>query len=420
MTIALVDCNAFFCSCERVFEPKLRGVPVVVLSNNDGCAIARTTEAKALGIGMGDPYFKFRALAEKHNVAVYSSNFSLYTDMSRRVMKLLRQFSPRVEVYSVDEAFIDLSGIPNPLEYARLIKREVEKQTKIAISIGVAKTKVLSKIACRVGKKDPATGGVVCLLEPDVVDLALKKVPVDKIWGIARGRSLKLKLLGLKTAYDFKQYKNEKKIQKELTKIGRGIHGELNGIINFPLVLSPEKKKEVMSSRSFPHPVYDLPTLRESIAGHASSVAEELRSQHSVCTEVLVYIRSNPFKEGSVQYGRSVVKKFLTPTSNTFKIIKMAFECLDEIYKPGIEYKKAGVRVMTLQDKTEHKLNLFEASDTRLEDELMKTMDKINHREGPRTLQSLACGTKEFSWQMSRKRLSPRYTTSWNALPKCY
>ena len=415
--IALVDCNSFFCGCERVFEPTIRNHPVIVLSNNDGCAIARTPEAKALGIKMGDPYFKIRDLCKQHDVRIFSSNFSLYTDMSRRVMTLLKEFSSKVEVYSVDEAFIDLTNIPNQVEYAKRIKAIVEAQTKIPVSIGIAKTKVLAKIACTIAKKFPTKKGVF-QIEQNNADEWLKKIPSDKIWGIAKGRALRLRLLGIKTAYDLKVYKNTKVIQKELTKLGRMIQDELNDITCFHLEVSTPKKKEIMSSRTFSSSVYDLQTLKESIASHASSVAQDLRSQSSVCSEVLVYIRSNPFKE-TTQYGRSEVLSFLTPTSDTFKIIKKSFECLESIWKPGIEYKKAGVRLIKLQDKEEHKLSLFSPPDSFQDDKLMQTMDKINYLEGSRTIESLACGTKGFAWEMSRSHLSPRYTTSWNDLPKC-
>jgi DNA polymerase V len=419
MTIALVDCDAFYCNCERVFKPELRNVPVIVLSNNDGCAVSRTREAKALGIEMGAPFFKIRDFCKKNGIAVFSSNFSLYTNLSSRVMNTLRRLAPVVEVYSVDEAFLDLSGIPNPHKYARMIKEVIERETKIPISIGVASTKVLCKAACFLAKRDLSHKGVVSLLEKEQQDFVLETMPIDKLWGIARGRSLSLKMLGVKTAKDFRDYSNIHLIQKVLTKVGRQIQDELRGISCIPLTTESEKKKEIMSSRSFGMSIFDYKSLAESVASHAFEVAEELRKQKSVCKEVSVYVRSNPYKENIEQYGASVVGKFLTPTSNSFKIIEKALECLDDIYRPGIEYKKAGVRIMKLQDDHEYTLNMFEAHDSYKEDALMKAMDLINFREGPRTVKSLACGTNEFAWLMNRNHCSPRYTTSWHQIPRC-
>ena len=419
MTIALVDCDAFYCNCERVFKPELRNVPVIVLSNNDGCAVSRTREAKALGIEMGAPFFKIRDFCKKNDIAVFSSNFSLYTNLSSRVMNTLRRLAPVVEVYSVDEAFLDLSGIPNPHKYARMIKEVIERETKIPISIGVAPTKVLCKAACFLAKRDLSHKGVVSLLEKEQQDFVLETMPIDKLWGIARGRSLSLKMLGLKTAKDFRDYSNIHLIQKVLTKVGRQIQDELRGISCIPLTTESEKKKEIMSSRSFGMSIFDYKSLAESVASHAFEVAEELRRQKSVCKEVSVYIRSNPYKENIEQYGASVVGRFLTPTSNSFKIIEKALECLDDIYRPGIEYKKAGVRIMKLQDDYEYTLNMFETHDSDKENALMKAMDLINLREGPRTVKSLACGTNEFAWFMNRNHCSPRYTTSWHQIPRC-
>lgn len=418
-TLALVDCDSFYCNCERVFRPELRNVPVIVLSNNDGCAISRTREAKALGIEMGAPFFKIREFCKKNGVAVFSSNFSLYTNLSSRVMSTLRKLAPTVEVYSVDEAFLDLTGIPDPVAYARMIKEVVERETKIPISIGVGPTKGLCKAACFLAKRDLSYKGVVSLIEKERQDFVLSKMPIEKLWGVGRGRSLSLKMIGVKTAKDFRDYRNTHLIQKILTKVGRQIQDELKGIICFPLTTESEKKKEIMSSRTFGASVYDYKTLAESVASHAFEVAEELRQQKSVCKEVLVYVRSNPHKEDIEQYGASAVGKFLTPTANSFKLIEKALECLDDIYRPGIEYKKAGVRIMKLQDDSEYTLNMFEAHDSLREEALMKAMDLINLREGPRTVKSLACGTNGFAWYMNRNHCSPRYTTSWHQIPKC-
>ena len=418
--IALVDCNSFYCNCERVFRPELRNTPIVVLSNNDGCAVSRTPGAKALGIAMGAPYFQIKDLCKKHGVEIFSSNFSLYTDLSRRVMTILKEHSPKVEVYSVDEAFLDFSGIPNPVEHARFVKEEIWRRTKIPVSIGLGPTKVLCKIACRVAKKNESTGGVFSVEDHSLRDRVLEKIQVGDIWGVAKGRALSLKLLGIKTAKQFRDYPNDKKIQKVLTKVGRQIQEELRGNSCFPLTLEPEKKKEIMSSRTFGRPVFDKRSLQESIASHASEVAEELRLQKSVCKEVQVYMRTNPFKEEIVQYGAANILRFETPSNNTFAIIKLALRALDEIWRPGLEYKKSGVRVMGLQDEHEFQMGLFEASSqSPRQKELMSVMDRINTREGKRTVFSLACGIDHHTWKMRRDHCSPRYTTSWNQIPTC-
>lgn len=427
--LALIDCNSFYCNCERIFRPELKDKPVVVLSNNDGCAVSRTPEAKALGIGMGAPYFQIKSLCDKHEVHIFSSNFSLYTDISRRVMNILKSFSPFVEVYSVDEAFIDLSGIDNPLAYAQKIKEEIARRAKIPVAIGIAPTKVLAKVACRIAKKDPQHKGVFGFQEARDFDPYLSQIKVSNLWGVAKGRSLSLKLHGIHHAKDFRDFSNHHLIQKILTKVGRQIQDELRGISCFPLTLEHEKKKEMMSSRTFGRGVFEKRALQESIASHASSVAAQLRLQNSLCYEVLVYVRTNPYKEGIIQYAASHVLRFQRPQNNTFALIKLALKALEKIWTPGLEYKKSGVRVRQLQDEHEYQLSLFEQENSHSEvskeakqykeEKLMKVMDHINHREGKRTLFSLACGTDHHTWKMRRDFNSPRYTTSWYELPSC-
>ena len=422
--IALVDCNAFYCNCERVFRPELRHKPVVVLSNNDGCAISRTPEAKALGITMGAPYFQIKDLCRSHDVHIFSSNFSLYTDLSRRVMSILSEYSPFVEVYSVDEAFIDLKGVKDPIEYIRKIREAIWKRAKIPVSIGLAPTKVLAKVACHMAKKQSQHEGVFGFTKADDFTPYLESMKIRDLWGIAKGRALTLKLQGIHNARSFRDFKNDLLIQRVLTKVGRQIQDELRGITCFPLTLESEKKKEIMSSRTFGYPVFEKRALQESLASHASEVAMQLRMQNSLCYEVMVYVRTNPYKEGIIQYGASKVLRFSTPQNNSFKLIKLALKALELIWKPGLEYKKSGVRVMRLQDEHEFQLGLFDAQEAPVpqqgkQKELMKTMDRINAREGKRTLFSLACGIGQHTWKMRREHCSPRYTTSWYELPSC-
>jgi DNA polymerase V len=416
---ALVDCDAFFCNCERLFREELRHRPVIVLSNNDGCAVSRTKEAKALGIEMGAPYFKIQRLCEQNKVAVFSSNFSLYTNISSRVMNSLKKLVPKLQVYSVDEAFLDLSGIADPFEYGKKIKQTVEMEVGVPISVGIASTKGLCKAACFWAKKNTSEGGVVSLLDKAKENLVLGQMPVEKIWGIGRKRGLKLRMARIATAKDFRDFKNDKLIQSLLTKVGREIQDELRGQVIYPIENGAEKKKEIMSSRTFGKGVYDKEVLAQSIATHASEVAEELRQQGSVCREVSIYIRTNPFKEQSAQYGKSCQARFDTPTNNTFKIIKAALKCLDEIYVWGFEYKQSGVSVGRLQDDNEYEIGLFQPCDTQEERAIMSVMDRVNFREGPRTMHSMACGVDNREWKMNREFKSPRYTTSWEELPEC-
>ncbi len=409
---ALVDCDAFFCNCERLFREDLRHRPVIVLSNNDGCAISRTREAKELGIEMGAPYFQIRELCQKNNVAVFSSNFSLYTNISARITTTLRRMVPQIEVYSVDEAFLDLTGLNNLEQFGRLIRKTIQEHIGMPVSVGIGPTKVLCKAACFLAKKDLSRGGVVSLETPEMQDQVLAAMPVEKIWGIAKGRGTKLWLAGIKTAKDFRDYKNDQHIQAILTKVGRQIQDELRGIVSFPLCERSEKKKEIMSSRTFGRAVFDKRALMESLATHASEVAQELRAQKSVCVGVSIYLRS--------EYdGHSAQWHFQTPTNNTFKIIKGALRCLEMIYIYGIEYQKSGVSVFSLQDENEHTLGLFETCDSARERTLMQTMDRINLREGNRILVSMSCGVDNREWRMKRQFKSPRYTTSWEELPKC-
>lgn len=415
---ALVDCDAFFCNCERLFREELRYTPVIVLSNNDGCAVSRTKEAKALGIEMGAPYFKIKELCEKKGVVVFSSNFSLYTNISSRVMKVLKTFTPSIEIYSIDEGFLDLSGIPDPKKYCQIIKETVEEYVGVPVSIGIGTTKGLCKAACFLAKKDESQKGVVSLLDPAFQDFVLNQMPVEKIWGVGKSRGSRLRLAGIKSAKEFRDYQNNRYIQEILTKVGRIIQDELRGIVCYPIREKKVKKKEIMSSRTFGNPVYNKHIIAESLATHASEVAEELRSQDSVCKAINIYIRSNPFKEDSPQYAKSALWKFETPTADTFKIINGALKCLDKIYIPGIEYRKSGVSVVELQDEDQYELNLFCAPDNDKERALMKILDKINKREGPRTIKSMACGVDTREWRMNRNHKSPRYTTSWDELPE--
>ncbi len=416
---ALVDCNSFYCSCERLFRPDLRNRPVGVLSNNDGCFVSRTNELKKLGVQMGEPYFKVKALCEKHKVAVFSANFSLYTNISDRVMNTLFDFTPNLEVYSVDEAFLDLSNLPyqDIVDYCRHIKEVVERNTGIPVGIGIGRTKVLAKLANRIAKKDERTGGVFSVLEKDNLEYALNKVEIGDVWGIGRQSTIKMKILGIHKAVDFRNYKNEPLIQKQFTKVGRMIQEELREISCFPLNDETPKKKEIVCSRTFGAPVFDLASLRESVACYASLACEKLRKQSSVCQEVEVYVRTNPFKEVP-QYVRVGSSLLESPTCDTRKIIRESWRILDEIFISGYEYKKALVKLGRIQDANEHQVSLFGNNDTEDDLELMRVMDKINAREGHETLKIAACGVNKEAWYMKQILKSQRFVSGWSELKK--
>ncbi len=419
MIYALVDCNSFFCSCERLFRPELNNRPVGVLSNNDGCFVSRTTELKDLGVKMGEPYFKVKALCEKHGVAVFSSNFALYTNISDRVMTVLAEFAPELEVYSVDEAFLNLTGIKKDLnEYGREIKERVFQYTGIPVSIGIAPTKTLAKLANGIGKKSKKAQGVVVLMEEHLQDIALQRTEIEDVWGIGRQNSTKLRTLGIKNAFEFKNYRNDSQIQKIFTKIGRMTQEELRGVPCFELNTVVEKKKEIMCSRSFGSAVTDLRDLRESIANYATSACEKMRKQESACAVIEIFCHSDPFRYSEEQYYAKDKIKFLTPTTDTRKVIKYAWQVMENLYKLGISYKKAGVRLASLTDEANIQYALFEERDDIKSINLMKVMDQINSKEGSGTIRSMGCGVDNKSWKMRQDLKSPRYVSGWNQLPK--
>jgi len=416
---ALVDCNSFYCSCERLFRPDLKNRPVGVLSNNDGCFVSRTNELKSLGVGMGVPYFQVKDLCEKKGVAVFSANFSLYTNMSDRVMMTLARFTPEMEVYSVDEAFLDLSQFHHfdIEDYCHEIKRIVELNTGIPVSIGIGPSKTLAKVANHIAKKDSTKKGVMSLLDKEECDRALEKFPIGKVWGVGRQKSQKLQAINIKTAKQLRDYKNDALIQKLFTKVTRMTQDELRGITCFNLSLEVDKKKEIISSRTFGQPVFDLKSLRESVANYASLACEKLRKQDSVCSVVEVWIRTNPHKD-TPQYYAVDAHKFSGQTADSKKIIKYAWQVLDKLYKQGYEYKKALVKLSGIRDKSETQLALFGENDSEKSESLMQIMDLINKRDGHNTIRSGACGVDNKAWKMRQTLKSPRFVTGWSELPR--
>jgi DNA polymerase V len=413
--IALVDCNSFYASCERVFRPDLKGRPVVVLSNNDGCAIARSQEAKDLGIEMGAPYFKIKKLCKQKNIHIFSTNFALYTNLSDRVMNTLKGLCPEVEVYSVDEAFCDLSGITDLVKHGHLLKNSILTNTDIPVGVGVAPTKVLAKLANRIAKKSIKANGVVVLDSVKLQNIAMKQVQIGDVWGIGKQSAIKLKMLGINTAYEFKEYQNEALIQKILTKVGLQIKHELMGIKCLPFGEEIKKKKQIMCSRTFGRSVFSKEILKESIANYITNASTKMRYQKSICTKVSVFTRTSPFND-SAQFKLYDEAILSNPTCDTRKLISIAFELIDRSFREGYKYQKAGVNLSGFFDSHEFQLNLLERRDTLEDINLMKTIDYINNKMGQLKVKSAACGFDQEAWSMNRTHKSPRFLTSWSEL----
>lgn len=407
---ALVDCNNFYASCERVFNPAVRKRPVIVLSNNDGCVVARSAEAKEAGVPFAAPYFKIRALAEKYKMAVFSSNYTLYADMSHRVMSILEMYSPDVEVYSIDEAFLSLSGISGSLyDYGRDIRGTVLKWTGLPVSVGIAPTKTLAKAASHLAKKDPAMGGVFDMTMSDR-ERYLEKVSVGDIWGIGRKYAEKLNGRGIYSAADFARA-DEKWVKANMTITGLRTLMEIRGHSCMNIDDAPAPKKAIVSSKSFGHSVESIEFLRQSVSSYTARAAEKLRAQSGLAGLVTVFIMTNRFKD-EPQYGASLSCELPEPSSNTPVITRYALALLKHLYKEGYRYKKAGVMLSDIISSRDLQMNLFLGERERGSGALMETMDRVNRVYGSGTLFYASAGT-EKPWSMRRELLSPAYTTRW-------
>ncbi len=415
---ALVDCNNFYVSCERAFNPGLEGKPVIVLSNNDGCVISRSNEAKALGVEMGIPVFQCEYLFRKHKMEVYSSNYTLYADMSRRVMDTLAEFTPEMEIYSIDEAFLSLAGFSssNLVQYGRLIRTTVMKWTGIPVSIGIGTTKTLAKIANKIAKRNPEYGGVLDITGHPRPDSLLDKIAVSDIWGIGRNLA---SLLGRNGIYTALQLKNapDAWIKKHMSVSGLRTAWELRGTPCISLDQAPISRKGILSSRSFGRPVETLSELKEAIATYVSRAAEKLRAQESASSFVSVFLTTGRFKKDNEHHTDSASSYLPEPSFYTPELISYAWQNLERIFKQGCLYKKAGVMLTGIVPQTEAQLNLLVHSrDNQKKRSLMKVMDCINTRWGRDTLQYAAAGTTR-NWKMRQSKRSPRFTTNWSEIP---
>jgi DNA polymerase V len=414
---ALADCNNFFASCERVFRPDLYGKPVIVLSNNDGCAVARSEEAKALGIKMGAPLFKIRDIVEKGHVAVFSSNFALYGDMSRRVQEVLRMFSPSVEQYSIDEAFLDLGGMTGVDfdAYARQISRTCWQYTSIPVSVGIAPTKSLAKIASKLCKKYPKLQGGCYMHRPQDIEKVLRSFPVGDVWGIGRRSLKKLEQMGVRTAWDYVQLP-ETTVRKLFFLPGFRTWKELKGIPCIALEDMVEPKQSICVSRSFAHEITDCAALCEQVANFAEGTVRKLRQQGSMALEMVVFAATNRFKEDLPQASAGHCVTLPEASDDHRTLILSAVEAAKALYRPGYGYKKAGVVITRLVQREHHTGSLFanQAAAER-ESRLSAAIDSIHRVYGRDSLLLAAQG--DGSIRSAREHQSPHYTTLWEDIP---
>lgn len=410
MMFGLMDCNNFYASCERVFNPALNGKPVVVLSNNDGCVIARSNEAKALGIKMGVPAYQIKQEVREQGVAVFSSNYTLYGDMSSRVMSILSEIAPEIEIYSIDEAFINLEGIMNLQSLGAAIVNRVIRGTGIPVSLGIAPTKTLAKVANKFAKKYPAYHRL-CIIDTDEKRIkALKLTDIADVWGIGHRQVVKLEQQGVKTAYDFAQLSGSW-VRKNMTVTGERTWKELRGLSCIDMETAPPAKKQICTSRSFGKMIEDFTTMSEAIATHASTCARKLRQQKSYAISLMVFIHTNNFREDLPQYWKNAHIKLPVPTDDTLEIVHHALAGLNNIFMKGYQYKKAGVIITEIASGGVQQ-NLFDTIDRNKRNRLMQTLDKINGNFHSHVRLAVQGNGRE--WKLKQEQLSRRYTTDIN------
>ncbi|MCS3424348.1 DNA polymerase V [Rahnella sp. BIGb0603] len=415
---ALADVNSFYASCEVAWRPDLQGKPVVVLSNNDGCVIALSAEAKKLKIKMGAPYFKQRALFQQHNVVVFSSNYELYGDMSHRVMETLGALCPKIEIYSIDEAFLDLSRLPGDLDlesFGKEIRDTVKQHTRLTIGVGIAPTKTLAKLANFAAKKWTKSQGVIDLSDPVRQKKLMSYVPVEEVWGVGRRISKKLNDAGIKTALQLAEcdlWFIRKNFNVVMERTVRELRGEpCLGFDEFA-----PAKQEIVCSRSFGTRVTAYQEMREAICYYATRASEKLRAEHQFCRQISVFVKTSPFAEGEIYYGNLASTRLITPTQDTRDIIFAATKCLDDVWKEGHRYQKAGVMLGDFFSQGVSQLHLFDERAPRANsDALMTLFDEINDK-GKGTLWFAGQGISR-DWQMKREMLSPAWTTRLSDVP---
>jgi DNA polymerase V len=415
---ALVDVNSFYASCETIFRPDLRGKPVVVLSNNDGCVIARSAEAKKLQVPMGSPYFKLKDEFRKYGVHIFSSNYALYADMSNRVMTTLEGMAPAVEIYSIDEAFMNLEGMSRiePLEeFGRRVRARIKQETHLTVGVGIAPTKTMAKLANHAAKKWSKTGGVLDLSNIERQKKLMALVPVEDVWGVGRRISKKLNAMGVITAKDLSE-QSTYIIRKHFNVVLERTVRELRGELCLELEEFAPTKQQIVCSRSFSSCITEYIYMRQAVCSFAERAAEKLRKERQFCKQIAVFVRTSPHAEGEVFYGNQASRKLLTPSNDTRDIIRVAMDALDDIWVDGHRYMKAGVMLGDFFSQGVSQLNLFDEYRPQPNSEaLMRVIDGLN-QSGKANLFFAGQGI-ERSWAMKREMLSPAYTTRFADLP---
>ena len=412
---ALIDCNNFYCSCERVFNPRLLNRPVVVLSNNDGCVIARSEEAKALGIEMGAPAFKHEGFFKHHGVQVLSSNYALYGDLSARVMATIRTLAEHIEVYSIDEAFCALEPWQGEA-VARELRARVRQWTGIPVSIGIASTKTLAKLANRIAKKTPGMGGVFDLTAASNPTALLADLPASTVWGVGRRLAPRLARVGIHTVLDL-QRADAAWARQELGVVGERMLRELNGVSCLDLEEAPAPQKGMASAKSFGKPITALPELEAALATYTAGVAEKLRASHLLATQVQVFLQTNPFQPSQPQHNPAAQTTLSQPTNQTPALLAAALGLLRQIYRSGYQYRKTGVFLPELVSEGTVQLGLFDSpADDSKRQALTAAVDQLNQKLGRNTVRYGAMGTTQ-AWGMRQERKSQGFTTRWSELP---
>lgn len=420
MTIALIDANGFYCSAQTLFEPWYRDRPVVVASNNDGCVVSRNDPAKAIGIKMGEPVFRLRALVDRGQLKIFSSNYALYQSLSNRIMAILEELAPRIFVYSIDECFADLGGVPDPEGWGRHARDEIQRRLGMGVGVGIGPTKTLSKLANWAAKKWKAkTGCVVDLRDPVRQEKLLKYAPVAEVWGIGRALSAKLQgELNIHTAWQLATA-DPKLLRRYFNVNVERTSRELRGIACFPFVDgSPERKQQIICSRSFGEEVFSLEQLEGAVTAFSTTAAGKLRAQASLANCVQVFARTSPFTKSEPYSGARIIA-LPFPSSDTRDIAQAALAGLRSLYREGPAYAKAGVVLSQFVERGSITGDLFAPAPRAGSDQLMQVMDAINAKQG-RGAVRLARDTADGAWAMRREMLSPAYTTSWKALPKAH
>jgi len=415
---ALVDVNSFYASCETVFRPDLRGKPVLVLSNNDGCVIARSAEVKELKIPMGAPYFKLKDEIRRHKIHVFSSNYALYADMSNRVMTILEDMAPSVEVYSIDEAFMDVTGLDRLQsfdELGRKVRARIKQEAHLTVGVGIAQTKTLAKLANHAAKKWTKTGGVLDLSDVERQRKLMALIDVEDVWGVGRRIAKRLKIMGVNTALDLAN-SPIKLMRDNFTVVMERTIRELRGEPCLELEEFAPTKQQIVCSRSFGSRITEYEDMRQAVCSYAERAAEKLRRERQYCSQVAVFVRTSPHAEGEVFYGNQAMGRLLTPTNDTREIIRVAMQGLDHIWREGCRYMKAGVMLGDFYSQGVSQLNLFDEFKPQANSEsLMRVVDGLN-QSGKGKLWFAGQGIQK-SWEMKREMLSPAYTTRLSDLP---